>query len=454
MTRRDAARRPTAPAVFLAMSLLSSAARAQAPAAPSMGATRTTSLADAVALALRESPDALNSASQVHGAEADRAGVRGGFFPRLHVDANATQWNSPFDISFAPQGQQALPFEVRRAFTWTASVSVIQPLTPLWGIYDQYKVQDLGVDVAQIQRGVTRREIAFQVAQAYYRLLENQRLAEVARTSVTQLEAQQREAQSLFDNGVIGKNDLLRAALALASARQREIQMRGAVVLARGQLATIMGQPPGADLEAEPFTGEPPALDEPSVAAAEERAAAQRLEVRGLDVRIEQADRSVAAAKKKLIPQINAIGNYTHFEGSQFQQTDAAYVGLFATWDVWDWGTTTSGIASASAQLDQARIARKKLDDQVRLEAREAFVNADTAREGLGVARTAVSQAEENFRIVTRKFEAAAATSFDVVDAEALVTQARGQVETALYDLLIARAALSRATGTPLPGER
>ena len=71
-----------------------------------------------------------------------------------------------------------------------------------------------------------------------------------------------------------------------------------------------------------------------------------------------------------------------------------------------------------------------------------------------GKSRTAVSQAEENFRIVTRKFEAAAATSFDVVDAEALVTQARGQVETALYDLLIARAALSRATGTPLPGER
>jgi outer membrane protein len=432
------------------MSLVSSAARGQVPAAPGTGATRATSLAEAVALALRESPDALNSASQVHGAEADRAGVRGGFFPRLHVDANATQWNSPFTIALGP-GEN---FTVRNAFTWTASVSVIQPLTPLWGIYDQYKVQDLGVDVAQIQRGVTRREIAFQVAQAYYRLLENQRLAEVARTSVTQLEAQQREAQSLFDNGVIGKNDLLRAALALASAKQREIQMRGAVVLARGQLATIMGQPPGTELEAEPFTGEPPALDEPSVAAAEERAAAQRLEVRALDVRIEQADHSLAAAKKKLIPQINAIGNYTHFEGSQFQQTDAAYVGLFATWDVWDWGTTTSGIGSASAQLDQARIARKKLDDQVRLEAREAFVNADTAREGLGVARTAVSQAEENFRIVTRKFEAAAATSFDVVDAEALVTQARGQVETALYDLLIARAALARATGTPLPGER
>jgi outer membrane protein len=446
MSRRHVWRALAASAALLSSTLTVAGATAQE---RSTLGTRRTSIADAVAVALRQNPDALTSESQVHGAEADRSGVGGGFYPRLHVDANATQWNSPFNILFGPQA-----FTVREAFTWTASVSVIQPLTPLWSIYDQYKVQDLGVNVAEIKRQVTRREVAFQVVQAYYRLLEAQRLAEVAQTSVTQLVAQQREAQSLFDNGVVGKNDLLRAGLALATARQREIQMRGTVVLGRGQLATLMGEPPGREIEPEPFSGEPPGLDEPSIQSAEARAAAQRLEVRELDDGIAQADHGVAAAKKKLIPQVNAIGNYTHFEGSQFQQADAAYVGVFASWDVWDWGTTTSGISSANARLDEARIARKKLEDQVRLEARQAFVNAETAREALGVARTAVSQAEENFRIVTKKFEAAAATSFDVVDAEALLTQARGQVETGLYDLLIARAALARATGTALPGER
>jgi len=445
MTSRGAPRRVAALVVFLAATMAATA-RAQAPS--TLGA-RPTSLAEAVGTALRQNPDALTSDSVVRGAEADRAVVNGGFYPRVHVDANLSQWNGPFNINFG-----GAAFEVRDAFTWTASATVTQPLTQLWTIYDQYKVQDLGVDVAAIKRQVTRREVAFQVAQAYYRLLEADRLAEVARTSVTQLEAQQREAQSLFDNGVIGKNDLLRAGLALASSKQREIQMRGNVVLARGQLATLMGEPPGTAIEAEPFTGEPPASDEPNVTSAETRAVAQRLEVHELDRTIDQADHGVSAAKKKLIPQVNAMGNYTHFEGSQFQQENAAFVGLFASWDVWDWGTTTSGISSANAKLDQARIARKKLDDQVRLEARQAFVNAETAREALGVARTAVSQAEENFRIVTKKFENAAATSFDVVDAEALLTQARGQVETGLYDLLIARAALARATGTALPGER
>jgi outer membrane protein TolC len=410
-------------------------------------ATRPTSVAEAVAIALRQNPDAQSGEVEVRGAEADRSNVNGTFYPKLHVDANVQQWNSPFSINFG-----GAAFTVRNAFTWTASVSIIQPLTQLWSIYDQYRVQDLGVDVASIKRQVTRREVAFQVAQGYYRLLEAQRLAEVAQSSVVQLEGQQREAQSLFDNGVIGKNDLLRAALALASARQRAIQMNCNVVLARGQLDVLLGQPAGALFEPVPFTGEPPPVDDPSVESAEGRASAQRLEVREIDRSIQQADHGVAAAKKRLLPQVNAIGNYTHFVGSQFQQEDAAYVGLFASWDVWDWGTTTSGIASANARLDQARIARRKIDDQIRLEARQAFVNAATARDALGVARTAVSQAEENFRIVTKKFENAAATSFDVVDAESLLTQARGQVEQALYDFLIARTALQRATGAPLPG--
>ncbi len=187
---------------------------------------------------------------------------------------------------------------------------------------------------------------------------------------------------------------------------------------------------------------------------AEAHAVAQRLEVRAVDRRIEQADRNKSFAKKKLLPQINLVGNYTHFDGSAFQQADAAYVGLIGSWDVWDWGTTLSGIASADSKLQQAQIARAKLDDEIRLEARQAFVQATTAREALDVARAGVVQAEENYRIVQKRFENATSTSFDLVDAEALLTQSRAEVENALYGYLIARIALQRATGTPLPSVR
>lgn len=433
-----------AAALCLAMGLESRGAPAQQPSS-----MRQLSLADAVSIALEHNPDSLSSEAELKGAESARNEVQGGLGPKVHVDANAQLWNSPFDIAFGGGS-----IRVRDAFTWTASVSAVQPLTQLFAIYNQYKLQDFGVDVATMRRAATRRNIAFRVIEAYYRLLEASRLSQVAEASVAQLEAQQRQAQSLLDNGVIGKNDLLRASLALASARQRDIQMRGQIDLARGQLAAAMGVQETESFEPAPFLGEPPPTGTPTIRSAEALATSQRLELRELDRRIDQADKNVGVAKTKLIPQVSAAANYTHFEGSAFQQSNAFYAGLFASWDVWDWGTTPAGIRSAESQLSLARLARRKAEDEVRLEARQAFVSTTTGREALTVARAAVLQAEENFRIVTKRFENAAATSFDVVDAEALLTQARGQVETALYDLLIAQAALEKATGAPLPGER
>jgi outer membrane protein TolC len=423
-----------------------SLARAEAPA-PST-TERATTLAEAVATALHDNYDVRSSDAEVKSAEASRAQVRGAFGPKLHLDANFQQWNAPFNINFG-----GMPFTVRDATTWTVSASVTQPVTPLLAIYDQYKLEDYGVEIAAIKRQVTRRDAAFAVVQAYYRLLEAERLSEVAEASIAQLGAQQKVAESQFGNGLIAKNDLLRAQLAVATAQQRAIQARGLIVVARGQLNTSMGRSPDAAFEPAPFEGEPPPPEQDSLQSIQLRAASQRLELRELDRNLAQADARVGFAQKKLLPEVNVVGNYTHLAGSVFQPADSGFVGAFASWDVWDWGTNLNGIHKENAKRDQVRLARQKLDDEIRQEAQQSFVGEQTANEALRVARASVSQAEENFRIVTKKFESGTATSFDVVDAESLLTQARAQVQTALYDYLVARASLARSTGAPLPGE-
>ena len=424
--------------------------------AGSLSAARPMSLDDCIAFAATHSPDALSGDLEVEGARASEAGVRGELGPKVRVEGNVLRWNSAFNLPFALPGASGPPpvLTVRDNFTWTASASVIQPVSALFLIYDQFKVQALGIDVTSIRRDVAKRDVAFRVAESYLRLLEASRLVEVATTSVTQLEAQQRQARSLLANGVIGKNDTLRADLALAGARQRLIQSKGQVVLARGRLSSAMGLASGVEIDAAPIAGEPPPSDEPSVASAEAHAVASRLELREISRRIEQEKLRVGVAKLRRLPQVNLVGNYTHAEGSAFAQKDAAYVGGTLTWDVWDWGTTSAGVREADVKRQQAELAQRKLGDEVRLEARQAFVEAASAREALDVARAAVTLAEENFRIVTKRFEANTGTSFDLVDAESLLTQARAQVETSLYAYLVARLALQRATGASAPRVR
>jgi outer membrane protein len=421
-------------------SLASAGSSAHAQAGP--GARRMR-LDECVDLALKNNVEVQAAADDVAVSEAQRSGSRGRIGPTVRVDAYAREWNSKYEIPFGAQS-----FPVRDQFEWNATVSASQPITGLFAIFDALKVRSLGVDIANIRREVARRETAYRVVESYYHLIQGQRLVDVAAASVEQLQAQLKQSNSFHDNGVVSQDDVLRARLAVANAEQRHIQMRSRVSLEQARLAVLVGLP-DVTIDPAPFGAEgQPQREAVSLDQAQKTAEAQRIELVEVDKRIEQSNKEVKVAYLRLAPQVSVVGAYIHNEGSQFVQTNSAYVGAQASWDVWDWGTTSSGINEAKARAHQATTARTKISDQIRLEVRRAFLELTAASEAMVVAQASVASAEENFRLVKKRYEASAATSFDVIDAEGLLTQSRGQMQTALYDQLVARAALRRAMGT------
>ena len=313
----------------------------------------------------------------------------------------------------------------------------------------------MGVDLAGLQRKAAHRDVAFQVTEAYYRVLQAMRLAEVAEKSVENIDAQVKRAQSFFRAGTVGRNDVLRAQLGLAGAQQRLIQASGAVVLARGRLATLMGLPPDAAIEPADSITEVTVEPLMPAAQAEDRAVAERLEMKEIAAQTEQARRGESLAKSKMLPQVNAVLNYTHSSPATMfaPKQDIWFIGGTASWDIWEGGGTYYGIDEAKARVAQALAARRKAEDGIRLETRSAHVNVTTAAQALDVARHAVEQAEENFRIEQKRYESTDNTSFDVLDAENQLTTARGQLQAATYDYLIARSSLARAIGQQSPTE-
>jgi outer membrane protein TolC len=76
----------------------------------------------------------------------------------------------------------------------------------------------------------------------------------------------------------------------------------------------------------------------------------------------------------------------------------------------------------------------------------------------LASAETAVRQAEENVRIRQQQFDVGRATSEDLLDAQALLTQQRATLASSLYQAHTRRAELQQVMGLPvdaiLPPER
>ena len=91
--------------------------------------------------------------------------------------------------------------------------------------------------------------------------------------------------------------------------------------------------------------------------------------------------------------------------------------------------------------------ARKGLEDGIRLELKNAILNLEQAEKNIPTAKKAVEQAEENLRVSQERYKAQVTTSTEVLDAQTLLSQARTNYYSALYDHNLAKAALLRAVG-------
>ena len=443
--------------------------------APTLALAEPMTLEQCVAIALKESPDTASANFEVEAAVAKKHAARGGYSPRLKLDAGFQRWdvamniplfsslkqfcsNCPWDPNPAvdpntlPPGTQApllidMPLPLRPQWTWSAGATLVQPIAALWTVREGNTLARLGIDVAEIKRKSARRDVAYQVTEAYYRLLQTKSMADVAEKSVAQVESQVKRAQTFFERGAVARNDVLRAELGLAASQQRLIQARGMVSLARGRLATLMGRSPDIEIDAIDQVGEPPSEPPVSVVKAEQQAVDTRFELKEIATRLEQANAGVRMAKSKMIPQVNAVANYTRQTQSLLGLPKSWFVGATASWDIWEGGSTYYGIDDSKAQLAQALEVKRKTEDMIRLDARNAHVGVTTAAEALEVAAHAVEQAEENFRIEQKRYESTSNTSFDVLDAETQLTTARGMHQAARYDIFIAQSNLARAMG-------
>ncbi len=456
------------------------------PVAAAEAAPRVLTLKDCLELAAQGNPELLSAQSEVAAATAAHRGSLGAFGPKIKVEATYLRWDKAMDLNLAEsmssgsnqqQSQTPIdlpgfdatqdeslqnyvgqslgaafasfntPMRVRNQTTSSASVTISQALTPLWTIREAETLRSLGVDIAEVQAERARHDMVFQVTQAFYRALQAQGMAEIAEKSVAQINAQVTRAHAFFDQGMVGQNDVLRAELGLAAAKQRQIQTRGMVEMAKASLVSLLGLPASLPVELAGVITQAPSAPTPEGDTIEQLALKNRPELREIERRNAQARAAVRLAWSQMLPTIAAVGNYSINKGSAFQQEKAWYVGGVLQWDVWEWGSSYFKIDEAEAHSQQAKEMVNKIENLVRLDARNTTVTLSSSKEALLVASQAVRQAEENFRIENKRYEASQSTTFDVLDAETLLTTARTQEQQALYDYMIALASLTRVTG-------
>lgn len=417
---------------------------------PTSSPARSLTMKQAVQLALSHSKTIQKSRQQVVELEAIRKSTRGAFLPQLKVEANILVWDSalPFDLgefaAMLPPGTDL--GNIRDQVTGQIAVTVAQPLTPLWQIaegYSMVKHSKRGVEQTVLKQ---RIDVAADARKAYIQLKQAEAGVRIAKTAVAQVEAQLKTVKALKKAGLVGRNDVLKVEVGLAQAKGGQVKAQAGLELAQAALAITLGTAVDEALVAAESFGEPPATTQrfgsflakalerrPLLAAIKSQQQAARAETR--------------AAKAALVPTIAAFATYQRTEGQGFAfPKNAFFAGGSLSWS-FDWGQQYYKIDAAKAKVRRAELDEKQLRDGIFLQVKQAFLALRTARQQLTIARAAVKQAEEAYRLEKIKYEKGAATTTDMLDAQLALNRARLSENNALHGWHIARSELDRATG-------
>jgi len=421
------------------------------------------SLEEAIAVGLEASPGLHASRMRVESSSAKTSEAVAGRLPALKFGGGYTRLSEvpPFEVSL-PIFPNPIVVSQNYFNNWNLRLSVQQPLFTGFRLEAgtesaRWLEKSAGLDLEK-----DRSEFIFAVKNAYWGLARAREFEAVIEENIRQVREHLKDVRAFFDQGLLTKNEVLRAELQLSTTELMLIDAKNSVENARASLNSLIGLPLETEVElttsAESLASRGPheenAVENASAARSLiDTALSQRPELKSAEFQIKASEAGVKVARSGWYPQVFLSGDYYYLRPNPrlMPAQDRFYgtwdVGIAMSLDIWNWGQTKSQTEQAKAQLAQARDARKLLEDQAVLEVTQSRLALSQAREKIEVAGQAVGQAEENLRIVRDKFKQGVALNTDVLDAEVFLLQAKMNRAQAAIDQVLAQARLEKALG-------
>jgi outer membrane protein len=422
------------------------------PVAPPPGAAPL-DLHAALALTASGNRRIAEAGKQVEAARARFLDTRGRLLPNTLGAARYTWYSDPQTANVSlppgllPPGTAPPVVKIRDADAGTVNGTLILPLDLSGELRHLLSAAQAGYRGERARLWATTLDQQLYVVRAYYDVLEAQRLREVTQQTIVLDREQLAVADSRFRNGRATKNDVLVVQVALQNAQQQLVQRDLLIAQARWRLNQAIGVDVNAPTQLVDVHARP---DVPAPAAALQLAYQHNPVLLGLLEEQQRLEENVRTLESSRFPRFLAGGaiDYTTSDLLLPQRIESGFTGV-----TWDLGTDTrreAQIAEARAVAARNRVAIEGQMREIEAAVRSAQSAAEERLSALVAAEAAVGQAEENLRIRQQQFDNGRAQSDDVLIAEALLSQQRATLASALYQAHIRRAELQQLIGLSL----
>lgn len=406
------------------------------------------SLSDCVNIAL-ENKETLQSAQlDLQSAKAGKVGAFSSILPSVSFSGgrNTTSYANNNETDYAKI--DLFPDQT----SWSAGITVRQNIFDGGGWWNRIAQAKNNYAISQQLERQIRINVIAEVHRAYFQLLKNQQLLEVAQQNLELTEQQVELAQKKFDLGAAKKTDLLKSKVARGTAQSALITREAFLYVTIAELRNAMGRI-GDNSELKIRDEILPLQSVPNFAEA-------------IDI-LKENNPGVLASERQLIDaklrkKLTIALRLPSLSASLSHQAYATELGGLTDAFKDDWTMTTglnlsfpifSGMA-LSTQSQQAKLAVQKQENDfitikndaiVRLESVMGIVN--DYFKIIPINEEILVSAEEDLKLVSERYRLGSASILELLDAQVSVTRSRVDLVSSKYDARIQEAYLKAQLG-------
>jgi outer membrane protein len=292
-----------------------------------------------------------------------------------------------------------------------------------------------------------KQEVIQNTVEAYINLYKAKSSVNLVQENLAEAQQRVKDFSNLEKNGLLARNDLLKAQLQASNVELALLDAENNWQLANINMNLLLGLPDKTQLAPDSIVIDQPfslkTLDEYVQAAY-----TQRKDMASLGLRKKAAETSVKATRGELYPSIALTGGYIAADIPKvLTVTNAVTLGAGVSYNIGSLWKTKSKVQQAEARAKQTAIAESLLNDNVRLEVNQAYLNFLSSQKKIDVYAKAVEQATENYKIILNKYNNSLATTTDLLDADVARLQARMNFIFSKADAVVAYNKLLQSTG-------
>lgn len=289
--------------------------------------------------------------------------------------------------------------------------------------------------------------IIYNIKSAYFNILFAQAQIKVYEDTVKDYELQLSQANAFYKIGKKAKIDVVTAEYNLGKAKLNLVKAKNVLQVARVQLSQIMGIPEytNYELSDELTLNDFDELFEDLLNTAYD----VRPELISYKKLADAAKMNLRAKKRNYTPDIGIYGSYKNGKGTEYDIA-SGQVGVGLAYN-------SLNIMRVKKQVDQAKAEYKKAladyDNKkniIYLNVKKNYLDLQTAKESIIIAKLALDEAKEQYRQVTGRYKAGVSDAIELKDGENTYLNARLDFYNAMLNYNTTAASLEREVGVPL----